>query len=124
LHTSDLWDFTPPKRFALLVCLLHQATVATRDEIVQMFIIRMRKLKTRAKEELERLRTGDRTTTKRLIEVFTDVLQANTDTQDVTEAGTQIRAVLDIAGGTAHLLEQCEHISAHHGDRYQPLDEK
>jgi TnpA family transposase len=121
LHASDLGDFTPPKRFALLVCLLHQATVATRDEIVQMFITRMRKLKTRAKEELERLRTEDRTTTEHLIEVFTDVLQANTDTQDVTEAGTQIRAVLDSAGGTAHLLDQCEQVSAHHGDRYQPL---
>jgi len=48
LHASDLWDFTPPKRFALLICLLHQATVATRDEIVQVFLKRMSKLTTRA----------------------------------------------------------------------------
>lgn len=86
-----------------------------------MFITRMRKLKTRAKEELERLRTEDRATTEHLIEVFTDVLRANTDTQDVTEAGTQIRAVLDGAGGTARLLNECEQVSAYHGDRYQPL---
>jgi hypothetical protein len=121
LHASDFSDFLPPKRFALLVCLIHQATISTRDEIVQMFIKRMSKLTTKAKEELERLRTEDRTTTEHLIDVFAEVLQTNTETQDPLEAGTQIRKVLDDAGGTAQLLEQCEHVSAHHGDRYQPL---
>ena len=82
LHASDFSDFTPPKRFALLVCLIHQATISTRDQIVEMFIKRMSKLTTKAKEELEHLRTEDRTTTEHLIEVFTDVLQANTETQD------------------------------------------
>lgn len=77
LHASDFSDFLPPKRFALLVCPLHQATIATRDEIVQMFIKRMSKLTTKAKEELERLRKEDRTTTERLIDVFTEVLQTN-----------------------------------------------
>ena len=121
LHASDFSDFLPPKRFALLVCLLHQATIATRDEIVQMFIKRMTKLTTKAKEELERLRKEDRTTTERLIDVFTEVLQTNTETPDVAEAGKQIRKVLDDAGGTVQLLEQCEQVSTHHGDRYQPL---
>lgn len=121
LHASDFSDFTSPKRFALLVCLIHQATIGTRDEIVQMFIKRMSKLTTKAKEELERLRQEDRTTAEHLLDVFTEVLQTNSETQDVTEAGTQIRKILDAAGGTAHLLDQCEHVSAHHGDRYQPL---
>ena len=121
LHASDFSDFLPPKRFTLLICLIHQATITTRDEIVQMFIKRMSKLTTKAKEELERLRKEDRTTTERLIDVFTEVLQTNTETPDVAEAGKQIRKVLDDAGGTAQLLEQCEQVSAHHGDRYQPL---
>src|SRR6266567_4768931 len=49
LHATNLWDFTPPKRFTLLVCLIHQTTVSTRDEIVQMFLRRMSKLQDRAK---------------------------------------------------------------------------
>ena len=121
LHASDFWDFTPPKRFALLVCLIHQATVATRDEIAQMFLKRMSKLTANAKEELERLRTEDRATTEHLIEVLTEVLEANTDTPDAQEAGTQIRVVIERAGGNRLLLDQCEHVSAHHGDRYQPF---
>src|SRR5205823_242118 len=110
-----------PKRFALLVCLIHQATVATRDEIVQMFIKRMSKLTDRAKQELERLREEERTTTEHLLEVFTDVLTVSTETHDPVETSTQIREVLAREGGAAHLLEQCEQVAAHHGDRYQPF---
>jgi hypothetical protein len=121
LHASDFSDFLPPKRFALLVSLIHQSTIATRDQIVEMFIKRMSKLTTKAKEELERLREEDRTTAEHLIEVFTDVLQTNSEAESSEMAGTSIRKVLDDAGGTVRLLEQCEQVSAHHGDRYQPL---
>jgi hypothetical protein len=34
LHATNLWDYTPPKRFTLLICLIQQATVTTRDEII------------------------------------------------------------------------------------------
>jgi hypothetical protein len=120
LHATNLWDFTVPKRLALLVCQIHQATIKTRDEIVQMFIKRVSKLTDRAKQELERLRKEERATTEHLIEVFADVLQTSTETQDPVEASTQIRDVLERAGGAAHLLEQCEQVSAHHGDLRQP----
>jgi len=94
LHATNLWDFSAPKRLALLVCLIHQATISTRHEIVQMFIKRMSKLTDRAKQELERLRKEERATTEHLIEVFTDVLQVSHDAQDPVETSTQIREVL------------------------------
>ncbi len=121
LHATNLWDFSAPKRLALLVCLIHQATVSTRDEILQMFTKRMSKLIRSAKEELERLRAGERTTTEHLVEVLADVLQVTTETQDPTESSQQIREVIAREGGAARLLAQCEQVSAHHGDRYQPL---
>ena len=51
LHAHELRDFTLPKRLTLLVCLIHHETIATRDEIVQMFLKRMGKLRDKAKEE-------------------------------------------------------------------------
>jgi hypothetical protein len=36
LPATNLWDFTPPKRLTLLVCLIHQTTISTRDEIIQI----------------------------------------------------------------------------------------
>src|SRR6266496_3228628 len=121
LHATNLWDFTPPKRFTLLVCLIHQTTVSTRDEIVQMFLRRMSKLQDRAKEELETIRGREQTTTEHLIDVFTDVLQTTNDTPDNAEMGKGVREVLDRSGGASSLLSQCEQVRAHHGNRHQPF---
>ena len=121
LHATNLWDFAASKRLTLLVCLIAQAQVSTRDEILQMFTKRMSKLTSRAKEELERLREGERSTSEHLVEVLSDVLQVTTETQDPASADRQIREVLEREGGAAHLLEQCEQVAAHHGDRYQPF---
>src|SRR6266851_4939454 len=121
LHATNFGDFSVAKRLTLLVCLIHQATISTHDEILQMFLKRMSKLTTKAKEELERLREQERATSEHLIEVLSDVLQVTTETQDPASSDRQIREVLEREGGAAHLLEQCEQVAAHHGDRYQPF---
>ncbi len=121
LHATNLWDFTPPKRFTLLVCLIHHTTVSTRDEIVQMFLRRMNKFQDRAKEELELIRGRERAMTERLIDVFADVLQTTKDTPDDAEMGKGVRDVLDQSGGAASLLTQCEQVREHHGNRHQPF---
>src|SRR6266568_2891465 len=51
LYPSDLLDFSAPRRLTLLACLLSQATVSTKDEIIQMFLKRMSKLTEKAKLE-------------------------------------------------------------------------
>src|SRR5260221_711952 len=124
LYPSDLLDFSAPRRLTLLARLLSQATVSTKDEIIQMFLKRMSKLTEKAKQELLRLREEERAITEHLIEVFADVVQASTDAQDPTDRGMHIREVLDREGGEMSLLEQCEQVSAHHGDRYQPFLKK
>lgn len=35
--------------------------------------------------------------------------------------GQQVREVLKREGGASALLEQCEQVSAHHGNRFQPF---
>lgn len=124
LYPSDLLDFSAPRRLTLLACLIAQATVSTRDEIIQMFLKRMGTLTEKAKQELERLRKEERAITEHLVEVLTNVVQASTDAQDPADRGTHVRAILDREGGEALLLEQCEQVSAHHGDRYQPFVKK
>lgn len=121
LHADDLRDFTLPKRLTLLVCLIHQETILTRDKIVEMFLKRMSKLRDRAKEELERLRESERKTTEHLVKVLADVLQTTTETQDDTKMGQPVCEVFKREGGVSVLLEQCEQVSAHHGNCYQPF---
>ena len=124
LYPSDLLDFAAPRRLTLLACLIAQETVSTRDEIIQMFLKRMNTLTEKAKQELERLHKEERAITEHLVEVFADVVQASTDAQNQTDRGTHVRAILEKEGGEALLLEQCEQVSAHHGDRYQPCVKK
>lgn len=121
LRADDLRDFTLPKRLTLLVCLIHQETISTRDEIVEMFLKRMSKLRDRAKEQLERIREGGRVTTEHLVEVLADIVQKTTETEDDAKVGQQVREVLIREGGATALLEKCEQVSAHHGNRYQPF---
>lgn len=124
LYPSDLLDFSEAKRFTLLACLIFQATFSTRDEIVQMFLKRIARLTEKAKQELERLRKEERAITEHLVEVLADVVQASADAKDVADRGSQISVILERAGGQALLQEQCEQVSAHHGDRYQPFLKK
>ena len=121
LHADDLRDFTLPKRLTLLVCLIHQETISTRDEIADMFLKRMSKLHDRAREELERLRASERKVTEHLVDVLADLLQATSEAEDDTKIGSQVREVFQREGGIAALQEQCEQVSAHHGNRHQPL---
>ncbi|WP_268887365.1 Tn3 family transposase [Ktedonobacter robiniae] len=121
LHADDLRDFTLPKRLTLLVCLIYQETISTRDEIADMFLKRMSKLHDRAREELERLRASERKITEHLVEVLADLLQTTTETEDDAKVGSLVREVFQREGGIATLQEQCEQVSAHHGNRYQPF---
>lgn len=56
LDISELRDIKPSRRHTLLVCLLYQAQVKTRDHLVEMFLKRMQTLHNRAKERLVELR--------------------------------------------------------------------
>jgi TnpA family transposase len=121
LHADDLRDCTLAKRLTLLVCLIHQETISTRDEIVEMFLKRMGKLRDRAKEELEHLREQERETTEHLVEILSEIVTTTAETQDDAKMASQVRAILKREGGVATLLSQCEQVRAHHGNRYQPL---
>ena len=52
-NSEMLIALTSEDQVNVLVCLIAQAQVSTRDEILQMFTKRMSKLTSRAKEELE-----------------------------------------------------------------------
>ena len=53
LDISEFNDFRLPKRRTLLLCLLYQAQVKTRDHMVEMFLKRIKKIHNNAKTKLE-----------------------------------------------------------------------
>ncbi|MCL5979518.1 MAG: hypothetical protein M1488_02300 [Gammaproteobacteria bacterium] len=57
LDAAELKNFAPPKRYVLVLSMIHRARVQARDDLADMFIKRMNHIHRRGKDELERLRT-------------------------------------------------------------------
>jgi TnpA family transposase len=121
LDVNELGDVKSAKRRTLLLCLLYQAQVKTRDHLVEMLLKRMRTLHNRAKAKLIELRERHRAQTEALLRVFTDVLVVSSASPDSASLGAQVQAVLSLNGGAEALLEQCEEIAAYNSDNYLPL---
>lgn len=94
LDASELRDFRPAKRHALLLCLIHRARVQTRDDLAEMFIKRMGNIHNRGKEQLDRLRARYRERTEALVATMSDVIQVLDRHPGDTEAGREIRRLV------------------------------
>jgi TnpA family transposase len=122
LESSDLRDTClPGKRRALLLSFLHQVQSDTRDQLVEMFVRRMRRTQHAALERLHTLRENHQKTEETLIGVFGQVLhQAGGDKND-TDLGRWIRQVLADQGGIEALGTQFQAVTAYHNNNYLPL---
>ncbi len=121
LDASELKDITLPKRLTLILCLIRHAQVQTRDNLAEMFVKRMQKLKNLAREELENLRLKHHLTTEKLITVLSGVLQVFIDEPPDQEAGRLTKELFRPQGGVQQLLEECETAAACNSDNYLPL---
>jgi len=113
---------TVPRRRALLVCMLHQAQVHTRDQWVEMFTRRMRRTLTLAREKLQELQDQHRALEEHMLAVFAEVIEHTIDTPDDNAAlGQGVRDILKNDGGAEALRTRYEQVSAYHQDNYRPL---
>jgi len=84
-----------PRRWALLVCLLHQAQVQTRDQLVEMFLRRMRHTVSLAQEKLTDLQAQHRELEEHMLAVFAEVIDHAIHTpEDNASLGQGVRDIL------------------------------
>ncbi|NJP12656.1 MAG: Tn3 family transposase [Cyanobacteria bacterium CRU_2_1] len=121
LDSAELRQHQPQKRRTLLLCLLYQAQVQTRDHLVEMFLKRMQRIKQQAKARLVELRESHLSQTQTLLEQYAKVLTVAVAPQSATTLGEQVQAVLEHHGGAKQLLQQCEEIANYNSDNYRPL---
>ena len=113
---------TVSRRRALLVCLLHQAQVQTRDQLGEMFLRRMRRTLTLAQEKLTELHDQYRTLEEHMLAVFAEVIDHTIQTpEDNAALGRGVRALLKNDGGAEALKAHYEQVSAYHHQNYRPL---
>jgi TnpA family transposase len=111
-----------PRRRALLVCLLHQAQVHTRDQLAEMLFKRMRRTRTLAREKLKELQDQHRELEEHMLAVFAEVIDETIlNPDDNTALGQGVRNILKHDGGAEALRERYEQVSAYHNNNYRPL---
>lgn len=121
LDIAELRKHQPPKCRTLLLCLLYQAQVQTRDHLVEMFLKRIQMIRKQAKAKLVQLRESHLSQTKTLLEQFAEVLTVSSQPNPEAVLGQQVQLVLERHGGAQHLLQQCEEIASYNSDNYRPL---
>lgn len=122
LELGDIKDILNlPKRHTLLLCLIQQAQVRCRDQLVHMFLKRMRKTHVLGQEKLKTLQERCREIEERIMATASQIArQALAATEDVT-LGQHTRQVLAAHGGAQQLLEDYQAVSAYHHNNYRPL---
>jgi hypothetical protein len=123
LDVGDMRDtHNQPRRYSLLTCLLYQAQVQTRDELVAMLLKRMRRAATTAKKRLKELQDHHRKLEEQLLAVFADVVDETIHTpEDNAALGQGVRDIFKEYGGAEALREHYEQVSAYHNNNYRPL---
>jgi hypothetical protein len=122
LEVGDLRDiFQPGKRYTLLLALLRQPRMRSRDELVEMLLRRVRKTQSSAKEQLAAVHDRHRGMEEALIGVLNQVLRTEQEQGTDDAFGRQVRKLLFEQGGVEALTEKCETVSAWHSDNDLPL---
>lgn len=118
---SYLKEMNLPKRITLILCLISENQVNTRDNLVSMFLKRMAKIHFLGKEKLEQERQKQQETVEKLVSVFTDVLQVFADESTSQNVEEEVKDIFIPNGGVEQLLNECEAVNAYKGNNYFPL---
>jgi hypothetical protein len=121
IDISEFQDFQAPKRRTLLLCLLYEAQVKTRDYLVEMFLKRIKKIHNNAKQRLQELREKHLVQTSELLGTFAEVLTATKEASNDAVLGQKVQSILDEHGGTELLIQKYEEIAAYNTNNYLPL---
>jgi TnpA family transposase len=118
LDASELRDYAPHKRRALLVCQLVDARVTTRDEILEMYLRRISKIIYAAKEALAFAQSQMQARSELMVATMGDVMRLLAQHAIDADAGREIRRLVETRGGVAALLLEVEEMTKFHGDQH------
>ena len=122
LEVSELLDIKEAgKRRTMLLCFIGKAKTRCRDELVEMFLTRIRRTQAAAKEKLALLQQEHQGLEESLIAVLSQIVAAAQKPGTDSKLGQHVKQLLDAKGGADQVSEQCATVSAWHGDNVLPL---
>ena len=121
LDVSDLKDFAEPKRYTLMLSLIHQAQAKTKDALALMFCKTIIKMHKKAKEKLETLQESFRERTQELLSIFSDILGDFKEKIPTLKSLHKISEKIEEQGGAETLQSDCEQAIALNSNNHLPL---
>lgn len=121
LDASDFKDMNIYRRYALIICMLHQAQRRAKDSLVIMYCRTMAKMHKKAEAKYDLLREQKEEKTKHLLSAFNDVLVICKEATSPESIGATILDAMSNHGGVGSLHIECEEVIAFHSDSYLPL---
>ncbi|MFK7979257.1 MAG: Tn3 family transposase, partial [Saprospiraceae bacterium] len=122
LEVGDIKDISnPAKRYTFLLCFLHEAQTKTRDELINMFLKRMRQTHNRAKEQLEKMKSEYRVWEEQMMETLNQVVDSAAKESKNSLLGKRVRNILEEYGGADTISKRYKIVSAYHGNNHLPL---
>lgn len=122
LEISDIRNISSAaKRYTFLLCFLHEAQMRTRDELINMFLKRMRKTHNRSKEQLEQIKTAYREWEEQMMKTLNQVVDSAANETKDNLLGKKVRSILDEYGGAATISKRYKIVSAYHSHNHLPL---
>ncbi len=133
MEVSDLHDIKSPNhKYTLLLCLLHQMQVRTRDQLTMMYLRRVNRMHISGKKKLRKLREVYETMTDEMVNTFADIVESTAQTsidevdddqqlQQDAQLGRQVRHIITSGGGVTYFKNNYELLSALQNNNYLPL---
>ncbi len=121
LDASDLKNFTPAKRYALMICLLHQSQSRAKNALAVTFCRTISKMHKRAKEMLEVIKENTEQTTHDLLTLFSNILIEIKEREPTNKLLHCVIDKLDCHGGAEKLYADCEQAVACNSKNHLPL---
>ena len=118
---GEFQDFTGPKRYTLLLSLIHNARTRTRDAVATTLVHRVATFHKRAKEELEQRQFDQRQRVEGLLGKFGEVIHIVATVRSDRRVGQQVRSMLTQTQEIGVLQQECATAQNWTGSNYLPL---
>lgn len=122
LDAGELKDYATEKRHTYLLALHHLKKMTTRDQLVDIFLKRMKTIHSKGKELLSQTILSHQQLHEQLIDTFAGILQLYEEKSSTDEQLVQsTKSIIDNQGGVESLLEGCNKVLAHRDNNHYPF---
>jgi hypothetical protein len=121
LDAAELKDYSETKRITLLVCLIHQAQIKTKDQLAEMYQKRVGTIHKSSQQDHKDMKEKKQSELEDLVSIFHDVLLAMASENEEKANQEKVKETITSYGDVQILLEKCENVASIKGNNYYPF---